>query len=133
MTPTAGCVYNFTFKSGYNVFNGIYKVSKIMTFAEYVDDGGDIDNDFFSPNDKSEELNNELPNVQTSKILKLSHPSDDDLDPIFVPMYYLECTPDFNVKDMTFIAGGHFVLASGGCSAFAVRIPFTASTDSLLL
>ena len=54
MTPTAGCVYNFTFKSGYNVFDGIYKVSKIMTFDEYVNDGGDIDNDFFSPNDKSE-------------------------------------------------------------------------------
>ena len=99
MTPTAGCVYNFTFKSGYNVFDGIYKVSKIMTFDEYVDDGGDIDTDFFSPNDKSEELNNELSNVQTSKILKLSHPSDDDLEPIFVPMYYLECTPDFNVKE----------------------------------
>lgn len=99
MTPTTGCVYNFTFKSGYNVFDGIYKVSKIMTFDEYVDDGGDIDTDFFSPNDKSEELNNELSNVQTSKILKLSHPSDDDLEPIFVPMYYLECTPDFNVKE----------------------------------
>lgn len=36
--------------------------------------------------------------------------------------------PDFNVKDMTFIAGGHFVLAAGVCFAFAVRIPF-AFTD----
>lgn len=99
MTPTVGAVYNFTFTSGYDTFNGIYKVARIMTYDEYVDDGGDIDTDFFTPNDKSEEVETELENYRSSKILKLVSPdSDDDSDPVYVPIYYLNETPDFNVK-----------------------------------
>lgn len=99
MTPTVGAVYNFTFISGYDTFNGIYKVARIMTYDEYVDDGGDIDTDFFTPNDKSEEVETELENYRSSKILKLVSPdSDDDSDPVYAPIYYLNETPDFNVK-----------------------------------
>lgn len=99
MSPTVGAAYNFTFASGYDTFNGIYKVSRIMTYDEYVDDGGDIDTDFFTPNGKSDEVENELEHVRESMILKLVSPdTDDDSDPVFAPMYYLEGTPDYNVK-----------------------------------
>lgn len=99
MTPAVGAAYNFTFMVGYNKFDGIYKVARIMTYDEYVDDGGDIDTDFFTPNGKSEEVETELDNIRSSRILKLVSPdSDDDSDPVFAPIYYLNETPDFNVK-----------------------------------
>lgn len=99
LTPTVGAAYNFTFTTGYDAFNGIYEVARIMTYDEYVDDGGDIDTDFFTPNGKSEEVETELANVRSSKILKLVSPdSDDESDPVFVPLYYLSETPDYNVK-----------------------------------
>lgn len=131
ITPTAGCVYNFTFKTGYNNFDGIYKVSKIMTFEEYVNDGGDIDNDFFAPNDKSGELSSELSNVQTSKILKLSHPTDDDYTPVFAPLYYLECTPDFNVKEYyNFSIIAHIGLTESADDVDFIRTNITEAIES---
>lgn len=99
ITPSAGNVYSFKFKSGYNTFDGVYRVLKIMMYDEYVNDGGDIDNDFFAPNDASDNLDSELDNVLNSKILKLIPPDNDDADPIFVPLYYLAETPDYNVKE----------------------------------
>ena len=99
ITPSAGNVYSFKFKSGYNTFDGVYRVLKIMMYDEYVNDGGDIDNDFFAPNDASDNLDAELDNVLNSKILKLIPPDNDDADPIFVPLYYLAETPDYNVKE----------------------------------
>ena len=97
--PTVGATYQFKFISGFESFNGIYTVSKVMTYAEYVDDGGDIEEDFFAPVGKEDELAQNTDQVRSSKILKLISPDENsDNDPLYAPMVYLAETPDFNVK-----------------------------------
>lgn len=100
ITPTAGVTYKFKFQPGYEEFDGVYKVVKIMTYEEYLEDGHDILQDFFTPNHKDEaELNKVINDVRLSKILKLVNPDDlEEDDPRFAPMYFLEENPDHNVK-----------------------------------
>lgn len=124
VTPTAGNVYSFTFKAGYDALNGVYRVLKIMMYDEYVDDGGDIDNDFFAPNDASANLEAEMDNVRNSKILKLIPPDDEDADPVFAPLYYLAETPDYNVKEYKNLG----IIAKIGITESARDVSFISDT-----
>lgn len=100
MLPAVGCIYKFTFRDGYTYHNGIYKVAKIMTYDEYASDDHDIFDDFFLPNNKTQDdLTNSLAEITSSKILKLVDPdeiSESDTE-YYVPLNFLEETPDFNV------------------------------------
>ena len=114
-TPAPGIIYKFTFEDGYSYFNGAYKVVKVMSFDEYLDDGGDIINDFYMPafasrlNSEDEdvdmvEVNDtflaDQDHIRSHKILKLLPPEGSSADDtgIFVSMYYIKDTPDFNIK-----------------------------------
>lgn len=98
--PVVGGIYNFKFQTGYTKFDGVHKVVKIMTYAEYVSDGGDIFNDFYQPNQKTQEdLNNTINGVMANDILKVIQPNYDTIEEtIYIPTYFLEETPDYNVS-----------------------------------
>lgn len=100
ITPTAGVTYKFVFQPGYEKFNGVYTVLRIMTYDEYINDGGDILQDFFTPCGKDEaDIIGELLQIRASKILKLLSPdSEDEKEAVFAPLYYLQDNPDHNVK-----------------------------------
>lgn len=99
ITPTPGVVYKFVFSAEYEEFNGTFKLVKLMTYDEYLEDGGNLLADFFTPCGKNEEdLIRELPNIRDSKIMKLVSPDPMDTETIkFAPVIYLGQTPDHNV------------------------------------
>lgn len=113
-TPSPGVIYKFSFEDGYTYFDGAYKVAKVMSYDEYIADDGDIINDFYVPaftarlNGEEEldmvDVNNTFLNdqeyIRSHKILKLLPPEDntEDNDGVFVSMYYIKETPDFNIK-----------------------------------
>ncbi len=98
--PTPGAIYNFIFIDGYDKFNGVYKVVKVMTYDEYLDDGGKLADDWFKPNDKTEDdMQQLLPDIRAAKMLKLTQPDYDDVSTtIYASMYFVAETPDFNVS-----------------------------------
>lgn len=98
-TPTVGAVYKFKFTKEFEKFNGTYRVSELMSYDQYLSNGGDIDSDFFGPNNQSSILAQEIQNVRSSQILKLEAPAQDsDVPPVYAPLYYVAETPDYNVK-----------------------------------
>lgn len=101
ITPTPGVVYNFIFDSGYNKYDGIYRLVKLMTYEEYLADGGDILSAFYVPNGKDEtDVNNDLQRLQETKIMKLASPDElEDTVEVYAPLMYLTETPDHNVKE----------------------------------
>lgn len=98
--PNTGAVYNFTFIDGYEKFNGVYKVAKIMTYAEYIADSRDLMSDWFTPNEKEEsDMTQLLADIREEKMLKLVQPDYDGVEiTIYVSMYFVAETPDFNVE-----------------------------------
>lgn len=98
--PVVGGIYNFKFQTGYTKFDGVHKVVKIMTYDEYISDGGDIFNDFYQPNQKTQEdLNNTISGVMSNDILKVVQPNYETVEEtIYIPTYFLEETPDYNVS-----------------------------------
>ena len=101
ITPTPGVVYNFIFDPGYDKYNGIYRLVKLMTYEEFLADGGDILQSFYSPNGKDEtDVNNDLSKLYTTKIMKLANPDElEEAVEIFAPLMYLTETPDHNVQE----------------------------------
>ena len=101
ITPTPGVVYNFIFDPGYDKYNGIYRLVKLMTYEEFLADGGDILQSFYSPNGKDEtDVNNDLSKLYATKIMKLANPDElEEAVEIFAPLMYLTETPDHNVKE----------------------------------
>lgn len=101
ITPTPGVVYRFVFVSGFDVFNGTYRLVKLMTYDEYLEDGGNLLTDFFTPNNKDEtELAKDLEKIRVSKIMKLVSPDEmDNTVEVYAPLIYLENTPDHRVKE----------------------------------
>lgn len=98
-TPIPGTVYKMIFESGYNSFDGVYKLASLMTYDEYIEKGGNLLVDFYTPNQKTEEdLNNDLPNIRISKIMKLVSPNTDETVEHYAPIIFLKETPDFNIK-----------------------------------
>lgn len=98
--PVVGEIYNFKFQQGYEYFNGVHKVVKVMTYEEYVNDGHNIVTDFYEPNGKTEEdVASTINGVIANDILKLVQPSIEDIERvIYVPTFLLEETPDYNVS-----------------------------------
>jgi hypothetical protein len=98
--PVVGGIYNFKFQNGYTYFNGVHKVVKIMTYAEYVADGGNIVEDFYTPNGRNQDdVNNTIDGVMANDILKVVEPNIESIDEvIYIPTYLLEETPDYNVS-----------------------------------
>ena len=101
IVPTPGVVYKFIFDSGYDRFNGTYRLAKLMTYEEYLNDEGDILVDFYTPNSKdTAAVEADLPKLQASKIMKLISPDDEDTETeVFAPLCFLTETPDFNVRE----------------------------------
>lgn len=102
--PVLGSTYKFTFGVGYNKFDGVYRLVKIMTYDEYLDDGGNLLADFYTPNGKGEEdLDNDLAKLRVTKIMKLVSPdeSDESTKAVYAPWCYVEQTPDHNVNSYT--------------------------------
>lgn len=101
-TPTVGNVYKFTLRPGYNVFDGVYRVAKLMTYDEYIgDEAGDILRDFYTPNDKDEDdIGEDFNIVRSGKILKLIDPNIPPKPDVihYVPLYYLYSSPDYHVR-----------------------------------
>lgn len=100
ITPTVGVVYKFIFEHGYDAFNGTYRIVKLMSYDEYLTDGGNILTDFYEPNNKEEsDALKDLEQIRNSKIMKLIEPSIiDDSVVYFAPVCFLKTTPDHNVK-----------------------------------
>ena len=98
--PVAGGIYNFKFQTGYTKFNGVHKVVKIMTYEEYVADGGNILEDFYTPNEKTQtDLDDTISGVMAGDILKVVQPNYETMEEtIYIPTYFLEETPDYNVS-----------------------------------
>lgn len=101
IAPSPGVVYKFLYEPGYNAYDGVYRLVKLMTYDEYLEDGGNILADFFVPNHKTEEdLNLELEAIRSSKIMKLVSPEDtDETTVIYAPLCYIRDVPDCNVKE----------------------------------
>ena len=98
-TPTVGVVYNFTFAPGYDAFNGVYRLTKLSTYDQYLGDGGNLLNDFYTPNGKTQEdLDRDLSEIRSSKIMQLSSPETlNDGTVRYAPLCFLQTTPDHNV------------------------------------
>lgn len=101
ITPTTGVVYKFIFEPTYNYHEGVYRLVKLMTYDEYIEEGRDLLSDFFTPNGKDDkDLNTELPKIKESRIMKLVRPDDTDATaPVFAPLCYVKEVPDCNVKE----------------------------------
>src|SRR5574344_1977214 len=98
--PVVGGIYNFKFQTGYTKFDGVHKVVKIMTYDEYISDGGDIFTDFYEPNEKTEDdINSTIDGVMTNDILKVVQPNYETVEEtLYILTYFLEETPDYNVS-----------------------------------
>lgn len=98
-TPTVGMAYLFTFEHGFTNTNGIYRLVKLMTYDEYLADGGDILKDFYIPNEKTEEdLESDIDRIRDTKIMKLGGPDGNVDSIIHAPISHLVSTPDHNVR-----------------------------------
>ena len=81
--PVVGGIYNFKFQNGYTYFNGVHKVVKIMTYAEYIADGGNIVTDFYEPNGKrQEDIDNTIDGVIANDILKVVEPNVESIEEV---------------------------------------------------
>jgi hypothetical protein len=98
--PVVGGIYNFKFQTGYTKFDGVHKVVKIMTYDEYISDGGDIFADFYKPNQKTEDdVSSTIDGVMANDILKVVQPNYETVEEtLYIPTYFLEETPDYNVS-----------------------------------
>jgi hypothetical protein len=98
--PIVGAVYNFKFKSEFSEFDDIYKVVQILTYEEYVSNGGNLLSDFFEPVNKTQEdVDACIEHVRTCDMLKLTKPNEESMtETRYVSTYFLDETPDYNVK-----------------------------------
>lgn len=98
-TPTVGVVYGFTFNAGYDAFNGIYKLTKLVTYDQYLEESGNLLTDFYEPNGLEQtDLDRDLPTIRESKIMQLSPPDSLSTEAAkYAPLCFLETTPDHHV------------------------------------
>lgn len=99
-TPTVGHAYKFTFDSRFSKVDGIYKVDRIYSYDEYLSDGRNIKDDFYSVCDLDiSEVNKDLAQLRTTQIIKVSPPDSSTLVKIeYFPMCFVQNTPDYNIK-----------------------------------
>lgn len=100
ITPTPGVTYYFTFELDYSNRDGIYTLVKLMTYDEYLNDGGDLMSDVFSPAGKTEDdMTLRLEEIRNTKMMKLVTPDTlETTQTIFMPITFATDNPDHNVK-----------------------------------
>lgn len=101
IVPTPGVVYKFVFDTGYDCYNGTYRLVQLMTYDEYISNEREILADFYTPNGKDEAaVTADLQKLQSSKIMKLVSPDDMDTETeIYAPFCFLTEIPDCNVSE----------------------------------
>lgn len=100
IVPTVGQAYKFTFDSKYSKCNGIYLVSKLMTYDEYLADGNDIKQDFYDACELGDDdIAKDLPQLRTTTIVEVSPPDDTTQIRItHFPLCFVMETPDHNIN-----------------------------------
>lgn len=100
--PTVGAAYKLFFEQPYDAMNGVYKIVKILTYDEYVEDGRNLLDDFYVPCGLgSDQLAADLDKIRESKILKLNPASENesaDTNTYYAPLDFLTQNADYNVK-----------------------------------
>lgn len=104
-TPYVGTVYKFTFKSPFNMYDGIYTVLRIMTFDEVVEDNVNLLKLYVDASLTEEDFDNDINTIRNDKILKLSTVNDDG-NIVYIPMFLSLYEPDPNVKQYASLALG---------------------------
>ncbi len=94
-----GVVYKFFFRHDYQMLEGIYLLTKIMTYDAYLKSGGDLMSDFYPHADKDDaDLVLDLSSIRSGRIFQLDDPNSLSGKTIFAPEYYLSGVPDHNVR-----------------------------------
>lgn len=98
---TPGVVYKLQFKTDYLSVSGVYRLQKIMTYDEYLVDGGDLVKDFYSLVGKdATTLEKDIASVRANPVLKVADPNDSTGETVkYFPSDYLQGVPDHNVKE----------------------------------
>lgn len=91
-------VYDFTFKSALNKWNGIYRVNAILSYAEMVSLNLDLFTLTYQPNSLTEDnFNTDLDQIRTGKIVKLISVTDETVIH-YVPEHLFDLVPDGSVQ-----------------------------------
>lgn len=94
-----GVVYKFFFQQDYQSLEGIYLLTKIMTYDAYLQSGGDLTVDFYPHAGKDDtDLTLDLSSIRAGRVFQLDNPNASDIPPIFAPECYLSGVPDHNVR-----------------------------------
>lgn len=107
MANLTGCVagktYSFKFISDFNKINGIYTVTKIMTFDEMLDDGIDLVATLYSAVDKTDEqYQTEYVNYSNEDVFKLTSVDktfEDQPVVYYVPVPLIAERPDARIQE----------------------------------
>jgi hypothetical protein len=100
IVPSVGGIYKFTFIDRFNILSGIYKLAKLMTYDEFLEEGEDLLPKLYEPCGLSkEDLDADLQEIKASKIMKLTNPSiHTENSLMYMPLCFMDTTPDHNVK-----------------------------------
>lgn len=100
IVPSVGGIYKFTFIDRFNILSGIYKLAKLMTYDEFLEEGEDLLSKLYEPCGLSkEDLDADLQEIKASKIMKLTNPSiHTENSLMYMPLCFMDTTPDHNVK-----------------------------------
>lgn len=103
LTPYVGTVYDFVFVSPFSIYNGIYKVLRILTYDEIISDNIDISTIYIETGQTEEDYNTAVTEyLRTDKFLKLEKINDKSI--LYIPYSLTELEPDPNVKKYSRLA-----------------------------
>ena len=100
ITPTVDSVYKFSFEPRFSSYDGIYRLVKLVTYDQYLEDGGNILTDFYKGCDLQEaDVTTDLADLRESKIMMLANASavTDEIS-LYAPLCFVKEVPDCNVK-----------------------------------
>lgn len=98
MNIELGWTYKFTFLKDFIIFNGVYTVIKIYTYAELIAEGINLYETLYSPAGKTEtEFESDVVSYKQQRIYKLKNP-DNPTEVLYVPEGILSEAPNFSVK-----------------------------------
>lgn len=104
MNLELGWTYKFQFIKGFESLNSVYKLVKMYTYDELLEDGIDLSSSLYALVGKTEvEYEEDAPSYKTQKILKLKHPTSQSRI-IYVPVGILAEIPNYNVKSYSKLA-----------------------------
>ena len=100
ITPTVDSVYKFSFEPRFSSYDGVYRLVKLVTYDQYLEDGGNILTDFYKGCDLQEaDVTTDLADLRESKIMMLANASavTDEIS-LYAPLCFVKEVPDCNVK-----------------------------------